>query len=583
MDCQAWRRLNRAKPRQDYLRSADEDGRKDVLRCEYGPCPFLETSFLRMNNAAAIGPSTCVFGSRRSRLILAGIVLLFLVVRVPLIYRQAGGQDEHLFAVPGWTVAREGVPRIPYVPGRDPASVFYRADEALFALPPAYFYWQALFFLVLPAGYGTARLASVVAGLIAVVLVYLLGRKLYANEAVGLWAAGLYALSRPFIFPATCARPDMFCGMLGLWAILVAWQWYSSRRTRWLVGAGALAGLGLLAHPFAIVYCLQLGVWTLLTGPGLRGRLTSAVIFAGSALAVFALWIPLILAYPDAFRGQFFTNVLDRTGPGLLSRLLCPWPAVVHRAGELAEYFQGPQLCLMLTGLVLGTVLDWRRLEAGPRTALALAWSSIYLLFAAAGAHPTNGYWCYPAALVFLLVARTVVAAGRRLTQDASRPGIIVAYVGGGLLVVSMLPGAGLRAWVAHLQHWSDPNYNAPTFVRRVFCDFPPDTRLAVDMSFAFDVYLTGRPVVWACTAEFYFDMSDFPNDYLIVGAHGQSERNTERLGATLLRSYGDPGDPFACWAEVYQLKRQQETASSSDATGERFAPSRSVQHGEAR
>lgn len=76
----------------------------------------------------------------------------------PLIYRQAGGQDEHLFAVPGWTVAREGVPRIPYVPGRDPASVFYRADEALFALPPAYFYWQAPFFLVLPAGYGTARL-----------------------------------------------------------------------------------------------------------------------------------------------------------------------------------------------------------------------------------------------------------------------------------------------------------------------------------------------------------------------------------------------------------------------------------------
>ncbi len=493
--------------------------------------------------------------SRRSRWVLVGILLLFLLMRVPLMYRQPGGQDEEWFAVPGWTVAREGVPRIPFVPSRDKASVFYRADEALFALPPVYFYWQAPFYLLLPAGYGTARLASAVAGLIAIGLVYRLGRQFYRDETIALWAAGLYSLSRLFFFPAIWARPDMLCGTLGLGAILAAWHWHTTGHKRMLTVAGILAGLGLLTHPSAIVYCLQLGAWVLATGRGLRGRLAAVAVLAGSAAATFALWTPLILAYPEAFSGQFFPNVLDRSGPGLIVRLLWPWPGLIHQAGLVAEYAQGPQLALMLAGLVMGTALDWRRTEPGPRVALALAWSSVYLLIAAVGTHPSNGYWCYPAALVFLVVARTIVAAGRRMIQTASARRIIYAYVAGGLLIATMLPGAGLRTVMAHLRHWSDPNYRGPAFVRQMLADLPSDARLAVDPAFVFEAYLTGRPVTLAFQEEFYFAVADVPNDYLIVGPHGRQKQIAERLGAEFLRSYGQPDDPFACWAQVYRLK----------------------------
>ncbi|REJ81453.1 MAG: hypothetical protein DWQ29_13745, partial [Planctomycetota bacterium] len=82
----------------------------------------------------------------------------FLVLRVPLMYRQSGGQDEDWFSVPGFTIATEGVPRVPYAPERRRESVFYKADQVLTALPPAFFYAQAPCFSLLPPGFGTARL-----------------------------------------------------------------------------------------------------------------------------------------------------------------------------------------------------------------------------------------------------------------------------------------------------------------------------------------------------------------------------------------------------------------------------------------
>ena len=126
-------------------------------------------------------------------------------------FAQAGGQDEDYFAVPGWTILREGVPRIPYVPSRDLEGVFYKADEALLALPPLYFYWQACVYAVVGPGYAQARLASAIAGAVAIVLVYFLGRSFQLAEPAALWGAGLYSMSRLFFFPATTARPDMLC------------------------------------------------------------------------------------------------------------------------------------------------------------------------------------------------------------------------------------------------------------------------------------------------------------------------------------------------------------------------------------
>lgn len=490
---------------------------------------------------------------RRSLAALGLILAVFCLLRLPILYRHYGGQDEDWYAIPGLTVAQSGIPRVPYAPCRSLKSCFYKVDEALLALPPAYFYWQAPFFWLLPAGFGTARLASAVAGMMAVGLVYLLGRQITGRESIGLWAAGLYSLSRLLYFPAIIARPDMLCGALGLGALLLAAKWQLGGQRRTLAAAGVLLGLGMLTHPFALVYCLQIGGWILIgrQGAGLIPRLRNSALLTVCALAAFALWTPLIAAYPELFRIQFFNNVLDRSGPGLLSRLVFPWPSLRYHAIMLLEHAQAAQLALMATGLLAATALAWRRKQPGAKLLVGLTWSSCYLLIAVQGPHPTKGYWCYPGALLFLCVAYAAVEAGGPLVERLRRPGWGWLFLGA-LLVTALLPGAGLRSWAAHLRHWSDINYNEPRFTQALLGDLPPDARLIVDPAFVFDAYLSGRKVMLGTNLDFFFNAAGQPYDYLIVGPLGRQYQLAATMRGRRLRHYGDRDDLFACYAQVY-------------------------------
>ena len=102
------------------------------------------------------------------------IILLFLIWRVPLVMREAGGQDEEWFAIPGSTIWQEGIPRVPFVPQRNRESAFYNVDKALFALPPLFYYASAPLYAVLPPTYSTTRLVSITAGVGAIILIFLL-------------------------------------------------------------------------------------------------------------------------------------------------------------------------------------------------------------------------------------------------------------------------------------------------------------------------------------------------------------------------------------------------------------------------
>lgn len=490
----------------------------------------------------------------RSSLAALGLILaVFCLLRVPILYRHYGGQDEDWYAIPGFTVAQTGIPRVPYAPCRSLKSCFYKVDEALLALPPAYFYWQAPFYWLLPAGYGTARLASAVAGMIAIGIVYLLGRQLTGSESIGLLGAGLYSLSRLLYFPAIFARPDMLCGALGLAALLLAAKWQTSGWRRTLAASGVLLGLGMLTHPFAFVYCLQIGGWTLIgrRGTGLKQRLANFALLTGCALAAFSLWTPLIASYPELFRVQFFNNVLDRSRPGLLSRLIFPWDSLRYHAVILMEHAQVAQLTLMAAGLLAATILAWRHKQPGAKLLVGLAWSSCYLLITVQGPHPTKGYWCYPGALLFLCVAYAAVEWGGPLIGRLRRP-LLGQLAGGALLVAALLPGAGLRSWLAHVRHWSNSNYIEPQFTQALLGDLPPDARLIVDPAFVFEAYLSHRHAMLGTNLDFFFNAAGQPYDYLIVGPLGRQYHLAESMHGRHLRDYGDADDLFACYAQVY-------------------------------
>jgi len=480
------------------------------------------------------------------------IILLFLVWRVPIVMRDAGGQDEEWFAIPGWTIMQAGIPRVPYAPQRQTGSAFYKADEALFALPPLYYYLSAPLYAFMPPTYSTARLLSVMAGVVSLIFVYLLARQVFKDPLAGLVGAGLFSLSRPFFFPATVARPDMLCGMFGLVALGMMWRWYDNQKQqRYLVLSGIFLGLGMLTHPFAIVYCIQVGIWVLLVSGTFRERFSRAALLVGCALAMFALWLPLIVSYPDAFRIQFFTNVLNRSGPGFVTRLLFPWPYFATQFQLLVEHAGEIQVALMASGLLGGTWLAWRSEDRRTRIFMVLVWSSIYLLIACQGTHPTKGYWCYPGALLFLCIGWGLSQLGRLVWERSlvGKMGTVLATV---LIVAAMLPGSGIRTWLAHIDNWSNVNYNAPRFVNQIINDLPAEARYTVDRAFVFNFSSADRTTLLGDLREFSFDARSFPYDYLIVSRDCIDMDLSTVLNGRLIGTYGDPDDRFSCYVEVY-------------------------------
>ena len=497
--------------------------------------------------------------------VLAVIFALFLGLRVPLMYRQPGGMDEGDFSVPGCTILREGIPRIPYVPSRDPAGYFYRADEALFSLPPLYFYWQATFYALLSPSYGTARLASGAAAILAMVLIYLIGRRLTGSRAAALWGAGLFSVSRVCFFPAMSARPDMLCVTIGLAAIGAFLRWRDTARPGWLLVTSVLLGLGGLTHPFAIVYAVQIGVWALFCRERLFRRLQAFGLLVGGAILVFSLWLFLIVPRYEVFHAQFFNNVLARSGPTCLQRIVWPWDSIRWHTHLILEHAGPVQAVLMFLGLVAATILGIRNRDASIVKLLVLAWSSVYLLVVLEGIHSTKGYWGYPGAWLYLCLGWCVVQIGQegrricRRMNVSSRACRVLTAIGAACLLLSMLPGSGVRAWIAHVEHWDDPSYDAREFTKALLSKVPRDAHVVVDGAYVLPFYLDNRSVILAGSHDLRAPDDYVPYDYHVAAHDSLAKGFPESLGGRFVESLGERDNVFACYAELYASKHVAE------------------------
>jgi hypothetical protein len=473
------------------------------------------------------------------------IAILFLAWRVPVMYREAGGMDE-IYAVPGLTILKTGIPQLPHVPATNPESVFYRADRGLYSEPPVSFYVQAAFFAVLPHQYGTARLATAMSGL---VLLFLLTKWLHSGGetvSAALWGIGLYSLSRWYFFLATVARPDILCTTFGVAALLAVRRWETSQHRGWLIVAGLLTGAGGLTHPFAIVYALQVAVWLMLVDRG-RQRLLAPLIVAGTAIGTASLWWILIRLEPDIFAVQFRNQFLHGEGPGALIRLVWPWESLRYHFGKQLERVGAWQMVVAIIGWAALGVIGYR----DRRPALIRLWwlttTAIWLIAALVGPHhPVFGYWTYPAALAFLGAGCLV----DRLLSALRKPWAKLMI--GGLLVASFLPGSGLRTLVSHLRHWNDVDYNAPHFAQELLARIPADAVCVVDVEYALDFLVAGRKTLMAETMPMYFRADQVPYDYLIISRQRMGSGLVEDLGARLVERRGRFEDLSACYAEIY-------------------------------
>jgi 4-amino-4-deoxy-L-arabinose transferase-like glycosyltransferase len=479
----------------------------------------------------------------------------FLAWQVPLSYRLRAGQDEDFYGVPGMMILRTGLPSIPYIPARDPGSVFDRADQILYTLPPLGFYLEAAAHLVLGDGLGPARMASAVAGMVAVLLVWSLARRWSGSTRGALLAALAFLTSRAFLFPATTARPDMAAIAFGLGALW--WTARDGRRWRDVALGGLCSGLSLLCHPVGLVPTAQVGLALLLIGPApWRRRLGEAALFGLVGLATFGLWLPMIALHPELFRNQFGGNVLGRAGPGL-GRTFLGLPGVVaYQARQFLDHVGPIQAGLYGMG-VLWAVSASLRGEARMRRVVYHAASASMLLVLFMGRHHIRNYYGYPAAMLAVTVGLALDrAAGWLGERIGDRPAASSAVVASALLL-AMVPGSGLRVLAAHLGHWDDPNYRVEEFADRILSDIPSGALVAADGSLVLEFFERGHPVVEALVDPFFFDVRPEPFEFAVFGPVGLEQVRPEIEDLELVRTYGNPDDPFGHYAELYRRRSQ--------------------------
>jgi hypothetical protein len=370
----------------------------------------------------------------------------------------------------------------------------------------------------------------------------------------------------------------MLCGMFGLLTMLMLARWQRGNQTRYLLFAGVFLGLAGLSHPFAIVFAIQAGGWILWSTHGGTRKLVALLVLGGATAGTFLLWLPLIVQAPDLFMAQFVSNIVSPAGPGLLSRLLWPWESFLHHWPQLvdrAHPLQGGALVFGWAALPVVRALAKKNVEtepsgsspARPMTCWWLAGTSVYLLIAAQGQHPIQGYWCYSAGLFSLCLA-----ASLRRIQVLWFGGGVRAWIFAPMAVVGILltflPGSGLRAVVAHVTHLGDSNFYSPRFIRQVLSELPTEATLTVGIEFALDAYGHGRDVVLGIENPMYFDASQVPTDYLILGRLGLAERLQDRFDCEQIAVFGDPKNEFACYVEVFRVHRPQSTVDGKTSTG---------------
>lgn len=482
---------------------------------------------------------------------LAVMILAFLATQAPTLFREAPGLDEDLYAVPGLTIARTGVPSIPYLPTNDPATFYQGADVTLYTLPPLSFYVQAPFYLVLPPGIGPARLASVGAGLLAVIVIYYLGIAWGLTSRGALLGSAAYLFSRPFLFPAVMARPDMLTATLGFVAIAFLARPQSARP----FASGFCSGLSMLSHPYGIVVGAQAAGRLLFLPGSFRVRAGRLLRFGLATAAGLSLWIPLIALHPDLFQRQFGGNVMGRAGPGLGETLRDPWPVLAFQFQQLLDRAGAPVLA---PAVVAGLFLMVRARRPGPQRELAFHLSaSLGLLILFMGRHPMLGYFVYPAGFA-------AIAIGLLLDTLASRiGGRIGGFVAVGLLAVVLVPGGGLKRTVANYRHWGDPTYDHRILAHRIEADLPADEVVAVDAPLVLAFYLDGHPVIHAL----YVNFIDQDYRYVVMGRRGFERAPFGPNDLELIRTYGSESDPFAPYAELWRRKAPSE--NDPNAAGE--------------
>ena len=314
-------------------------------------------------------------------------------------------------------IVRHGYPR------DVPANVTYHVDEARAAFFPLFPMLGRAADVVLPGGDSFAVLTlNTVLGFIAVVLIGLLGARLY-GERVGRTTTTLVALF-PGSFVLTFAYSESLMLALAAAAMLCLLD------RRWLL-AGVFAALTTATRPNGLAIVVACAVAAVIAIREDRDwRALSSVLLAPIGFIAFQIW----LGQHTGEAGVWFRVQREAWGEGASFG----WTAIKNTAEAITQPLTSPTDTVTAVSVVATVVLLWMAWKARlPAWMTAYSWTVIALMLvpATVTARPRFIYTAFP-----LLIGAAVWFEHRHRTDDRSWP-LTMAACGAGLVALTGLYG----------------------------------------------------------------------------------------------------------------------------------------------
>ncbi len=243
----------------------------------------------------------------RERLVLGGLIVFFLLTVLPSL-----GDDPIVGGDEGWIISASARLADEGVFGSDLFAGFYGAEEHYYFNLPLHHLLLAGVFEIFGVGVLQARALSVVYGLAALVLTYLLGRRI-GGPAVGLGAAALLVLLRLNLAPfsgltltdlGATVRYDLIATAYGAGAALVLAYRPHAPSPFQAAGAGLLVGLAALTQFIGAFFALPAALYLLSTYPSAGRRALLLTAFGAAMILPFLPYFGYIALDWDDFRGQ---------------------------------------------------------------------------------------------------------------------------------------------------------------------------------------------------------------------------------------------------------------------------------------
>ena len=176
--------------------------------------------------------------------------------------------------------------------------------------PPLIYGWYLLSFFVFGEHDYAPRLLGVIVLMLTSLMLFFAGKEL-ASRRAGLVAATIFGISTGAAAIAPWSNVEPFM-LLPLTASLAAYARGRGRGDRWVLLAGALAGIALMTKPVAVFNVAALGIdilWDLRRGDIARRRVLKRAVLYGGGVACVAGAIVLPFVVVGAMREFVYSNI----------------------------------------------------------------------------------------------------------------------------------------------------------------------------------------------------------------------------------------------------------------------------------